>query len=276
MSQDLFTNPFGIPPPSDDSDASLSRFIAEFSQAIPQDQFDSFRSKLTSLYEAVASKLRGETRPQDDMSEIRGMLQALYQKVNNLEEGQSSLREDMIQGQNSLREDMIQGQNSLREVMIQGQRRLEGQLGSVNNNVQVNKGDAYLQCSEIDSKVNKTRSSAQRSENIINRFVAKDTKPIPFVNGQEPPAELPELKTISDVDNLNPQQLKTYAEGYGFKYDENEPQKSLKRKIADYAGFVTHQDILYELSDSNESLRDVGNQNSAPNQRAGTRRPRHH
>ncbi|EPY52240.1 hypothetical protein SPOG_04974 [Schizosaccharomyces cryophilus OY26] len=54
------------------------------------------------------------------MSEIRGMLQ--------------ELREEMIQGQNSLQE----GQNSLREVMIQGQRRLEGQLGSVNNNVQIN------------------------------------------------------------------------------------------------------------------------------------------
>ncbi|EPY52319.1 hypothetical protein SPOG_01646 [Schizosaccharomyces cryophilus OY26] len=127
MNQDLFTNPFGIPPPSDDSYAALHRFITEFSQAIPGDQFDSFRSKLTSLYEAVASKLRGETRPQDDMSEIRGMLQ-------ELREGQNSLREDMIQGQNSLREDMIQGQNSLRE-------EIERQLGLIQRSFTVNMSD---------------------------------------------------------------------------------------------------------------------------------------
>ncbi|EPY53035.1 hypothetical protein SPOG_03593 [Schizosaccharomyces cryophilus OY26] len=272
MSQGLFTNPFGIPPPSDDSYASLSRFIAEFSQAVPGDQFASFANQLSSLSEALVSKFRGGTRPLDNMSEIRAMFQTLDQKFTNLEDGQTSLKEEMIRGQSSLREEMIRGQNSLRE----GQIRLEGKLESLNSIFLANKGDVYLQCREIDSKVNKTRSSAQRSENIINRFVAKDTKPIPFVNGQEPPTELPELKTISDVDNLNPQQLKTYTEGYGFKYDENEPQKSLKRKIADSAGFVTHQDVLYELSDSNESLRDVGNQSSAPNQRAGTRRLCHH
>ncbi|EPY52255.1 hypothetical protein SPOG_04983 [Schizosaccharomyces cryophilus OY26] len=245
MSQDLFTNPFGIPPPSDDSDASLSRFIAEFSQAIPQDQFDSFRSKLTSLYEAVASKLRGETRPQDDMSEIRGMLQ-------------------------ELREEMIQGQNSLQE----GQIRLDGKLDNLNKSFLNNTSDFYLQCSKIDSKVNKTRTSAQRSENIINRKAARDTKPIPFVNGQEPPAELPELKTISDVDNLNPQQLKTYAEGYGFKYDENEPQKSLKRKISDSAGLITAHDTIFNFSGGDETLQDAENQTSTPNQRAGRIRSR--
>ncbi|EPY52295.1 hypothetical protein SPOG_01629 [Schizosaccharomyces cryophilus OY26] len=161
MNQDLFTNPFGIPPPSDDSYAALHRFITEFSQAIPGDQFDSFRSKLASLYEAIASKLRGETRPRDDLSEIRGMFQALYQKFNNLEDGQSSLTEGMIQGQ----------------------LRLEGKLGFINSDFPVNKGDFYLQSSQIDSRVSKTRSSAQRSENIINRFVAKDRKPIPFVHG---------------------------------------------------------------------------------------------
>ncbi|EPY50361.1 hypothetical protein SPOG_01120 [Schizosaccharomyces cryophilus OY26] len=97
MSQDLFTNPFGIPPPSDDSYASLSRYISEFSQAIPQDQFDSFRSKLVSLNEAVISKLRGETLTQDNLSEIRGMFQELREE----------LREDMIQGRMASKKDRI-------------------------------------------------------------------------------------------------------------------------------------------------------------------------
>ncbi|EPY53525.1 hypothetical protein SPOG_04585 [Schizosaccharomyces cryophilus OY26] len=118
---------------------------------------------------------------------------------------------------------------------------------------------------------------SQRSENIINRVVAKDTKPIPFVNGQEPPIDLPELTTISDVENLNPTtQLKTYIQGYGCSYDENDPQKSLKRKLADCVGFVTYQDVLYEFSDSNENLQDIENQNSTPNRRTGRLRSRHH
>ncbi|EPY52318.1 hypothetical protein SPOG_01645 [Schizosaccharomyces cryophilus OY26] len=118
-------------------------------------------------------------------------------------------------------------------------------------------------------------TSAQRSENIINRKADKDTKPIPFVNGQEPPAELPELKTISDVDNLNPQQLKTYAEGYGCRSDGNEPQTSLKRKVSDVAGFVEFpHEYKYGFSDGSETLQDVENQTSTPNRRTGRRRSR--
>ncbi|EPY53099.1 hypothetical protein SPOG_03641 [Schizosaccharomyces cryophilus OY26] len=255
MSQDLFTNPFGIPPPSDDSYASLSRFIAEFSQAIPQDQFDSFRSKLTSLHEALTSKLRGETRPQDDMSEIRGMFQELRE---DMIQGQNSLREDMIQGQNSLREDMIQGQNSIAERLS----RVEGRFDSFSISFHSLNGEQLSRIRNIETKTNETRTSAQRSENIINRKSYRDTKPIPFINGQEPPSDLPELKTISDVDNLNPSQLKAYLEGYGCKYVENEPQTSLKRKVSDVAGFIKcPHDNLYEFS----TLQDIGNQSSTPN-----------
>ncbi|WBW73942.1 hypothetical protein SOMG_04055 [Schizosaccharomyces osmophilus] len=164
MNQDLFDNPFGIAPPSDDSYTALSKFTNEFAEAIPQDRFDSFRSKLASLHKAVTSKLEGgETFSQDNMSEIRKMFQLSDEKSN-----------ERI---NSLREDMIQESDTKFGI-------LEGQLVVLENSFRVN--------------------TAQRSENIIHRVMANDTKPIPFVNGQERPARLPQFKAISDIDSLNP------------------------------------------------------------------------
>ncbi|EPY50129.1 hypothetical protein SPOG_00891 [Schizosaccharomyces cryophilus OY26] len=175
------------------------------------------------------------------------MLQALYQKVNNLEDGQSSLKEDMIQGQNSIAERLSM---------------LEGRFDTFSISFHALNGEQLSRIRNVETKTNETRTSAQRSENIINRESYKDTKPIPFINGQEPPSNLPELKTISDVDNLNPSQLKTYLEGYGCKYVENEPQTSLKRKVSDVAGFIKcPHDNLYEFS----TLQDIGNQSSTPN-----------
>ncbi|EPX73379.1 uncharacterized protein SOCG_01129 [Schizosaccharomyces octosporus yFS286] len=109
--------------------------------------------------------------------------------------------------------------------------RLEGQFESNAINVQANNGEIHTSIRRIDSKVNKTRTLAQRSENILHRVMASDTKPIPFVNGQQHPAGLPELITISDIDGLNPEQLKTYLEGYGGNYDENEPRVFQKKSF---------------------------------------------
>ncbi|WBW72029.1 hypothetical protein SOMG_00018 [Schizosaccharomyces osmophilus] len=258
MNQDLFSNPFGIAPPSNDSFAALSKFTYEFAEAIPQDRFDSFKSKLASLHKAVTSKLEGgETRPRDDMSEVRRILQELREGQSELREGQSELRE---------------GQTNLREEMIQGISRLEGRVDSFANDFRSNNAETFSRMNRNENRINMTRSSSQRSENIINRVAAKNTKPIPFVNGQEPPNDLPELLNISDVDSLNLNQLKTYVKGYDQSFDENEPQASLKRKLADYSGFITPQESLYEFSEGNETLRDVGNINSTPSLRRTSRR----
>ncbi|WBW71651.1 hypothetical protein SOMG_02489 [Schizosaccharomyces osmophilus] len=103
MNQDLFDNPFGIAPPSDDSYTALSKFTNEFAEAIPQDRFDSFRSKLASLHKASNEKI-------------------------------NSLREDMIQGHNNLREDMIQESDTKFGI-------LEGQLVVLENSFRVNTGN---------------------------------------------------------------------------------------------------------------------------------------
>ncbi|WBW73189.1 hypothetical protein SOMG_03543 [Schizosaccharomyces osmophilus] len=104
MNQDLFTNPFGIPPPSDDSYASLRRFTNEFEVGIPQDQFDTYKDKLANLLKALASKFQGDTPSQDNTTEIREMLQEFNEKFGSLEQEQKRLREEMIQAQSSLTE----------------------------------------------------------------------------------------------------------------------------------------------------------------------------
>ncbi|WBW74965.1 hypothetical protein SOMG_04159 [Schizosaccharomyces osmophilus] len=233
MTQDLFDNASGIPPPSDDSYAE-QRFTNESTDAISQDPFNSFRSKMAILNKAVTARLEEGGFSQDDVSDIRQMLQELT-------EGQTSLQEEMIQAQNSLREeqDRLKG-------------RLEGQYEVVETNYRASMDDIVKSIDQSDSKINKTKSSVQRTENFLNRYFASDTKPIPFIDGRDPPSWLPKLIAISDIDNLNPNQLKTYLEGYGGTYDEKESQTSLKRNLADYVGFITPHDNRYEFSESNE------------------------
>ncbi|WBW72370.1 hypothetical protein SOMG_01707 [Schizosaccharomyces osmophilus] len=236
MDQELFKNPFEVAPPSDDSFASLEKFTYELVGAVPQKKFNRFRSKLINLYKALASKLEEEAPPQDDMSEIREMLQ--------------DLREDMSQELNeklgSLRKDVESMKKELQSV--------DAQMQFVDTNSRGYYIDITSKIKENNSEINKARTSAQRSENTVNRVIFKDTKPVPFINGQKTPSELPELRVISDIDNLNPSQLKTYLEGYGGKYEDKEPQASLKRKLADHVGFVTSEDSRYEFSDNNEPL----------------------
>ncbi|EPX72887.1 uncharacterized protein SOCG_00649 [Schizosaccharomyces octosporus yFS286] len=112
MNQDLFANPFGIPPPGDDSYASLRRYTNQFEEAIPKDQFALFEQRLANLLKALASKFQGESLSQDHMFELKQTLETLSERVHKLEQGQNSLREELMQTQNSLIE-RLEGQSDL-------------------------------------------------------------------------------------------------------------------------------------------------------------------
>ncbi|EPY51068.1 cell surface glycoprotein [Schizosaccharomyces cryophilus OY26] len=99
----------------------------------------------------------------------------------------------------------------------------------------------------LTGKVNRIDIRSVRMENKELRRAGYPIMEVPFLEGNNPDSELPRITCTQDIDRLSKDECIRYLNGYGISFNANETI-ALKKKLANAVGLVLDFDKDYSFS----------------------------
>ncbi|EPY53037.1 hypothetical protein SPOG_05683 [Schizosaccharomyces cryophilus OY26] len=73
---------------------------------------------------------------------------------------------------------------------------------------------------------------------------------VPFLSGTQPDDDLPEIRSVKDIDGLTRDQCARYLDGYGIRFNFNESIQ-MKERLCDALGLISVYDLSHHFSEFN-------------------------
>ncbi|EPY53068.1 hypothetical protein SPOG_03615 [Schizosaccharomyces cryophilus OY26] len=90
----------------------------------------------------------------------------------------------------------------------------------------------------------------RKTENIQLRSMGFPINIVPFLSGTQPDDDLPEIRSVEDIDGLTRDQCARYLDGYGIRFNFNESIK-MKERLRDILGLISIYDLSHHFSGFN-------------------------
>ncbi|EPX71658.1 meiotic expression up-regulated protein [Schizosaccharomyces octosporus yFS286] len=270
--ENLYTNELGIPPPRQENITELSRYFIDLRGAVNEKSYLFQRHELEQGLERITLRTREMNFEKDYLySNLRTLeqIKLVERRLNHykcLEESNNdqppqwfiNFFNDPNVGFLALKREMVSmdaRQNQRLEALENRQnQRLEALETRQNQRLEAletrqNRRSDVIEESlrSINQKLSKQEYRYYRLHNIQLRSLGKSIDVVPFVNGQEPDFDLPQIHSIEDIENLTKDQCTRYLDGYGIQYGPNETIK-LKERLRNAVGLESLGDSEFLLS----------------------------
>ncbi|EPY53242.1 hypothetical protein SPOG_05700 [Schizosaccharomyces cryophilus OY26] len=260
--ENLYTNELGIPPPRQENITELSRYLNDLRTAFNEKSYLFKRSELEQGFERIALRTREMNSEKDYLEQIK-LVERRLNHYKNAEESNNNqppqwfinFFNDPNVGILALKREIVSldapfenRQNQRLEAFENRQnQRLDARLEAFENR-QNQRTDAIIESlHSINQKLNRQEYRYHRMNNIQMRSLGKSIDVVPYLNGQEPDFDLPQIHSIEDIENLTKDQCTRYLDGYGIRYGPNETIK-LKERLRNAVGLESLGDNEFPLS----------------------------
>lgn len=212
---DVFMNGEGIPPPRTKRRGDVLDFGQEMRKSVLRSRDKTFEA------EAVTFKLD----------------KALIQNRNDY---------DMADFMKNITDTLIRMEMESKST----NRKLESmnrKIGDVDRKIDGLKSDVAGLKSDV-AEIKPLMFYVRTSENARRRQARVPPIPVPFLVGTGPDDDLPIIKSVEDIQNLNLRQLSSFLIGYGVQHSSRASSKILKNKLREALGFYDAPDLSFEFS----------------------------
>ncbi|EPY52307.1 hypothetical protein SPOG_01635 [Schizosaccharomyces cryophilus OY26] len=215
--ENIYANDFNISPPQNETSLDVNRFLKEFEFAVK------------------SSQLQNEV----DMIHRIQVIQNVANQLRRAEEAAEDQPPRWFQN-------WLTDENAFPSRMETKFDRMETRF----DRMETRFDRMETRFNGMETRFNGMDMRNRKTENIQLRSMGFPINIVPFLNGTQPDDDLPEIRSVEDIDGLTRDQCARYLDGYGIRFNFDESIK-MKERLRDVVGLISVYDLSHHFSGFN-------------------------